>query len=52
MHLGTYPLANPYVPDFPEDLLPKHKKSLKIHTSLIYWYILRIFTGLVDITLD
>jgi hypothetical protein len=43
---------NPSAPNFPEDLLPKHKKSLKIHKSLIYWYILKIFTGLVGINLD
>jgi hypothetical protein len=37
---------NPFVPDFPEDLLPKHtKKSIKINKSLIYW-------SLVGITLD
>jgi hypothetical protein len=30
-------LLNPFAPDFLEDLLPKHKKSLKIHKTLIYW---------------
>jgi hypothetical protein len=41
---------NPFAPEFPEDLLPKHKKSLKIYKSLIYQYILKIFTGLNDET--
>jgi hypothetical protein len=45
-------IINPFAPDFPEDLLPKHKNSFKIHKSLIYWYILNIFTGLIGITLD
>jgi hypothetical protein len=36
--------VNPFVPDF--------KNLLKIHKSLIYWYILKIFTGLVGMTLD